>query len=300
MGECGPHFGVALEVSKDRKQVSANVGHGILSHFLSDEAKTISENSERSKHTWTFQLGPFAEHSIEIVKRNKKIFALFVDGEPFVEASAADIGCRDGVWECNFRFIGERAIDFEVPESNLDGVQLDSLGHVLNMKKHTHHCSVLVADAADLTRATLTIDDDDFSEIPVKRETVEGEAHLVMDAQIFEKQYGLSVPNKINREAPTGLMSGLRALAGNDDAAKGVGLAVVRAAALDATLTSGAAVAGAASAAATVASAAAAEHGPGVVAAAKQSHANAVSWLRTCCVSPNLGEHDLVIDTKGA
>lgn len=107
---------IALKVSKDRSAVTANVGHQVLSHFVSGEVQAKTSEVERLRHSWTVQLGPFAEHTVTIVKKHTlgKIITLLVDGEVLVESSAADIHFQGDEWQCKFRFIGERVLDFEV------------------------------------------------------------------------------------------------------------------------------------------------------------------------------------------
>merc|ERR1712106_708162 len=93
---------IAVKVSKDRSTLTASAGHQVISHFVSGEVQAKNSEVERLRHSWTIQVGPFAEHTIEIAKRYTlgKIVTLLVDGEVLVEASSADIGCVGGLWQC--------------------------------------------------------------------------------------------------------------------------------------------------------------------------------------------------------
>lgn len=60
---------VRLQVNKTRSTVTADVGHVILGHFLSNEPRNIAARGERLRKTWKLQIGPFSEHSIVLEKR---------------------------------------------------------------------------------------------------------------------------------------------------------------------------------------------------------------------------------------
>jgi len=195
---------VAIDVSKDHKKVTANVGHTVLAHFKSGEVRAVNSDPAKKKHDWTVQLGPFAEHTICVEKKwTSKIVTLLVDGECFVESSAEDIDCESNCFECKFRFVGERCIDMNVFETNSDGVTLDTKGTVVNRTKYTHECVVSVQDLHDLSSATLTVDGNDFLSLPVKPEPHQ-ENNLEMDVKAMELHYGLVVPYKVNESAPAG------------------------------------------------------------------------------------------------
>merc|ERR1712176_711516 len=82
---------VAFKVNEEHTLVTANVGHSILSDFVSGNVQVFSMEAERSRHSWTLSLGPFAEHKVEIVRKHHigKILTLLVDGEVFVESSGS-------------------------------------------------------------------------------------------------------------------------------------------------------------------------------------------------------------------
>jgi len=196
----------SFKVNKERTAVTANFGHAVLSHLVSGEVRAVSSEVERLRHAWTVQIGPFAEHKIEIVKKYTvgKILTLLVDGEVFVDACAADLGCQDQTWECAFRFIGERVMDFEVYKTNKDGAPLDTTDHVQERRKYTHECKVVVdLHEWDLRTAKLIIDDSYFNELPQCRE-LHSEPPLSMDPRAMCQSYGISVPYKVDHLAPSG------------------------------------------------------------------------------------------------
>jgi len=163
---------------------------------------------------WTVQLGPFAEHVIEVEKKYQwsKAICLSVDGTPLVEATAADLGCDQG-WHCDFRLLGERCIDFEVFETNRDGLALDTKAHVLQKRHYTHQLSVHLGEDLDMASAGLVVDGNDFLELPDKTDGSSQEVPFSLDAQALKLQYGVTVPYKVNQSAPCGFFSALRSTA---------------------------------------------------------------------------------------
>merc|ERR1711879_105884 len=95
--------------------------------------------------------GPFVEHTIEIERKwASKIITLSVDGEKFIEASSEDIDCAKDHWECRFRFVGEKSIDFDVYEENRDGESLDAKTVVSKKTPFTRECVVCIYDESNL------------------------------------------------------------------------------------------------------------------------------------------------------
>mmetsp|Transcript_57038 Transcript_57038/g.104329 ORF Transcript_57038/g.104329 Transcript_57038/m.104329 type:complete len:550 (-) Transcript_57038:336-1985(-) len=195
-----------LCVSKDRSVVTGNVGHAMLSHFVTGEVRAVRSDIQTLRHSWTVQVGPFAEHTVLVEKKHRfsKIVSLSIDGQPFVEASAEDIDHHGEGWKCNFRFVGEKIIDFEVHESNRDGVTLDSKDHVLQKKKYVHECCVTLGDDMDMRTATFTVDSQDFRELPPRTPLYE-EENISMSPQALNLTYGILVPYKVNHAAPCGI-----------------------------------------------------------------------------------------------
>lgn len=206
---CGlPKKRMELCVAKDRSVVTGNVGHAVLSHFVTGEVRAVRSDIQTLSHSWTVQLGPFAEHTLVVEKKNwlSKIISLSIDGQPFVEASAEDIDYYSDGWKCNFRFVGEKTIDFEIHESNRDGVTLDSKDHVVQKKKYVHECCVALRNDMDMRTATFTIDSQDFRELPT-RSPLHEENSISISPQALNLTYGILVPYKVNHEAPCGIFA---------------------------------------------------------------------------------------------
>jgi hypothetical protein len=199
---------LAMKVSQDRSVVKADVGHSVLKRFEVDEVQGINSEVERLRHSWTFELGPLAKHTVEIKKRYTlgKIVTLQVDGELFVEASAADIGCQGEAWRCDFLFVGERVLDFEVYKTNQEGTTLDSTDHVKESRKHVHKCSVLIPNDKDFTSAELSMDGTLFQDLRMKSPEHE-EPNLSIDPKALMSSYGISVPYKVDLNAPSNMVS---------------------------------------------------------------------------------------------
>jgi hypothetical protein len=203
----GARSSVDLQVSRDRSSVAANVGHSTLSLFASGGARSVNCEVQRLKHSWTVQLGPFAEHTVKVLKKSTlgKIVTLEVDGEVFVEATAADIGCQGSEWRCDFQFVGEKTLNFEVFKTNVDGVALDGTDHVIERRKYLHRCSVIVGNDWDLSTAQFFIDGNNFRDLPVKPLSEPEEAALSMSPMAMLQSYGITVPYKVDHAAPSGI-----------------------------------------------------------------------------------------------
>jgi len=134
--------------------------------------------------------------------KSSKVVSLVVDGTPFVESSAADIDCDSDGWQCTFRFIGERCLDFEVYECDRSWNTLESTGHVLQKAKYTHSCVISVPDLDDLTKARLVLDDHDFERLPPKALALEDDAHqegnLSTDPDELLHIHNIRVPHKVS------------------------------------------------------------------------------------------------------
>jgi hypothetical protein len=252
----------------------------VLTHFLSGAVRNVTSDLQRHYHSWTIQIGPFAEHIVKISRHPwpSKVVTLTVDDDVLVEASAEDIGCSTTAWECKFRFIGERVMNFDVYESNLEGVTLETRGQVTKREKYSHECSVLLKDDMDFSKAEFVIDDVYFQDLPPKA-TLYEEPNVSMELHSFVGTYGPIVPHKINRAAAIGFMGGLMAFAGEGGATESAtavaGLTVMRSAAKDAALTGVAAAMSAAVSSAEAVSAAAADYSPIVAQAAEKTAKNA-------------------------
>merc|ERR1712048_388218 len=291
----------SFTISDDRKRpvISASLGHGALAHFLSGEVRQVSSDLQRHHRSWTIQIGPFAEHTVKVTRHPwpSKVVTLTVDGEVLVDASAEDIGCTSSTWECKFHFAGEKVTSFDVFESNLDGVLLETRGQVTKRERYSHECVVLLKGDMDFSKAELEVDDVDFHGLPPKA-TLYEEGNVSMELDTFVATYGPIVPRKINRAAPTGLVGGLMAFAsegGTTDSATAVaGLTVMRAAASDAARSGVAAAVSAAMSGAEAVSAAAIDYSP-VVAGAAEKTANKAGRnlsevFAMCCNASNVEE----------
>merc|ERR1712014_509543 len=291
----------SFTISDDRKHpvISASVGHGALTHFLSGEVRQVSSDLQRHHRSWTIQIGPYAEHTVKVTRHPwpSKVVTLTVDDEVLVDASAEDIGCSNSTWECKFHFAGEKVMNFDIFESNLDGVLLETRGQVTKREKYSHECVVMLTDDMDFSKAELEVGDVEFHGLPPKA-TLYGEENVSMELDTFVATYGAIVPRKINRTAPTGLVGGLMAFAsegGTTDSATAVaGLTVMRAAASDAARSGVAAAVSAAVSGAEAVSAAAIDYSPIVAEAAEKTAKKAGHSLSgmfaMCCNANNVEE----------
>jgi hypothetical protein len=193
-------------VARDRSSVKANIGHAELAHFCSGQVRTVKNDVQRFSRAWTFQLGPFAKHTIYISKNYTagSVITLSVDGEVFVEATALEIGCKGGEWHCDFTFFGERALNFQVFETNKDGQPTEETGTVTEKRKYAHKCSVVIPNTMDFRTAQLTIDGRYFHEHEVAQPKHE-EPYVEMHPHAMQSTYGVVVPYKVDPLAPSGI-----------------------------------------------------------------------------------------------
>merc|ERR1712187_749867 len=145
-------------------------------------------------------------HTVEITKKYTlgTIVSLLVDGETFVEASAADLGCKGKDWQCKFRFVGERIIDFEVFKTNINGTPTDETGHVREKRKYMHECTVVIPNDMDLSTAVFAIDNQCFQEMAVAPPRHE-EKPLAIEPRVLLQRYEISAPYKVDPTAPTNM-----------------------------------------------------------------------------------------------
>lgn len=201
---------ITCKVDKDRRKVNADIGHVALSRFLSMEPRAVKSEPGTLRHAWTVQIGPWAQHRIEIEKRHKrsKAVTITVDGEVLVEATADDIECsgEDGSFDCRFSFRGQRCIDYEVHETNKDGEPLSTKATVSQKQKFTVDVVVTMPDDKNLHTTELFLDGVNFKALtPVADEHTE--ENLSIDVQAMQMSFGLNVPFKVNKDAPSGLLS---------------------------------------------------------------------------------------------
>merc|ERR1712137_20858 len=96
---------------------------------------------------WTIAIGKDAIHTITLEKTSKsKVVTLSVDGALLIESNAEDLDCPTEQWECSFRFKGERVVNFEVHETNVDGDPQDTTSVVERKIPYSRECSIKILD----------------------------------------------------------------------------------------------------------------------------------------------------------
>merc|ERR1711976_141738 len=74
--------------------IAIDCGAAVLRHFLSGEVRRGGCGCTRLSKWWKLQVGPFAEHDIEITKsRFSRILTLKVDGSVLAECTGKELGC---------------------------------------------------------------------------------------------------------------------------------------------------------------------------------------------------------------
>jgi hypothetical protein len=174
---------------------------------MASQAKSVRSAMKRAgfmfgygSKTWVIQIR-HSEHTIEIERkwRHTKLITLRVDGEILAEGTPEDIDCHRGMWQCTFRFIGERVIVFDMFETSAEGTPLNT--KVKEEQRHniTHACVVSVTNFNDMSLSTLTVNGVDYRQLPQQMATPPSEHNLSTALMVLEAQYDITVPVKVNR-----------------------------------------------------------------------------------------------------
>jgi len=136
-----------------------------------------------------------------------------IDGDILVEAAAEDLESPEGFWACQFRFIGEKCLDWEVYESDGRGRALNSTCVVEQPAKFSVACIVYFQESLhDLGEASLYIDGKDFRELPQPFPD-ERQGGLCLQPEALAFSYSLIVPHKcrdrVEEHGPSGSTAGL-------------------------------------------------------------------------------------------
>jgi hypothetical protein len=190
--------------------VEINVSASVLRHFLSGELRRGDMQVDRLQKDWVVQLGPFATHTIRLLKKSHMhpVMTLYVDNDVLVECMSSDIGGDPNVFRCKFRFVGERVMDFNVFEETKDGVPLDSKSVVSKPYQYCHIVEVIYPHKAidNLAAASLRIDGVPFEQLPsmvIERKDACG---LSMVRTALENQFPIVIPKKIVPEDTRGMV----------------------------------------------------------------------------------------------
>jgi hypothetical protein len=213
---------VKLQVDSDRSNVTADVNHAFFEHFLSCEPRRIStegglpyEGGRMSKK-WRLEIGPDIEHTILLEKRfiSTDIISLSVDGTYFVEASASDLGSANGQWICNFSFVGERLLEFEVYEENWMHEVMDTKSVVIQRRHVCVNCRVTLESDHDFHAANLIVNDHDFMDLrhcdamDLRRSRGRlSETNISAHPETLTMQYEIKVPYRLNEAGGKGILS---------------------------------------------------------------------------------------------
>jgi len=138
---------------------------------------------------------------IELEKKSGSV-SLTVDGEVLCDAPAEVLSGKHGKWQCSFQLTGERIVDWEVYQTNVDGTVLDTTGEVRERSTFSNTCHVSFAEG--VSEARLAVDGIDFDELPQYRE-LHNEQPLVCSQEAFVGSFGAQVPHKIDHSALAGL-----------------------------------------------------------------------------------------------
>eukprot|EP00448_Togula_jolla_P022170 CAMPEP_0170581200 /NCGR_PEP_ID=MMETSP0224-20130122/6913_1 /TAXON_ID=285029 /ORGANISM="Togula jolla, Strain CCCM 725" /LENGTH=1182 /DNA_ID=CAMNT_0010904321 /DNA_START=25 /DNA_END=3573 /DNA_ORIENTATION=- len=210
-----------LRVDKSRETVTIPMGLAAFQHWLSSEAKLVSSKSEILRSSWAVQLGPhgeFAEHVVMVEKKPGNVVCLSIDGSVLVEAVAEDfkqVETTKGVsseWSCEFRFVGEKIITFEIFEEDELGA-LSSKSLVSKRSKSIHKCSVNLPKLSDLREAIFFIDGQQAVDLGDRVTSGDSFESFDITPQELLSTYDILVPHKLSA-TPLQKRSSITALLG--------------------------------------------------------------------------------------
>jgi len=190
---------VTIRADQYRTSVHIDASAPAFAQFMSHEAFRGESQAQRSAKSWALRIGPFAEHLVLIEKsRQMGVLQLVVDGRRLVESSADHLGCEDGLWRCNFRFLGKNILNFVVFETDQYGQALGTQAEVPQESLVEHTCSVLVSSTFDLSTARLQVDGLEFEQLPPKVSSSDGRNQSMVALESLRQDYGIHVPYKVS------------------------------------------------------------------------------------------------------
>jgi hypothetical protein len=197
---------VQFKVNKERTEVVADIGNRKFDELLKCDSFLVRQEGTKKKRTWVLQIGPYAEHTIELERKyaRSSISTLTIDGTVLVEAAPADLDCPGDTWECKFQFKGEKCFSFDVFESNRDGVSLDMKGLIERKFAYAIDCEVRIPNNDDLSSAELKVAGKPFTSLQLKP-TEYPEENMKMTPEALMMTHNVPCPYKVNMDAKAGL-----------------------------------------------------------------------------------------------
>jgi len=213
---------VTAEVSKNRSKVTFACGLEHLKRFLQHEVRAVGSHAPKPmltaalKKSWSLQVGTCTPHWITVEKKykNSKIVTLAIDDDVIAQASAEDLECdahQGQWWYADFQLMGERFVEYLVHEVDQHSNTLDSQCKVRTPLRFTIPCRVSAPRSDDMSCARLTVDGQDFSQLPVVRfdelNAAPAQQQLEISPQALNLQLGLVVPYKVRQQDVSSMAS---------------------------------------------------------------------------------------------
>lgn len=190
-----------LQQTVVEKPVEMNVNSSVFIHFQSGEVRRGHTDATRLSRTWTVQLGPFATHTVRLVKKNpvSAVMTLYVDDEVLVECLSTDLEGSKDVWTCKFAFVGERQMTFRVHDETKDGWPLDTRSEITKSVQYRHVVQVSYAHRAidNLVDATMKIDSLPFASFPCIMQPWQCDNTMSITPNALRMQFGIEIPKKV-------------------------------------------------------------------------------------------------------
>jgi hypothetical protein len=129
------------------------------------------------------------------------MLTLSVDGEVLCECVGEDLGCGPEEWRCQFSFVGERHIDFNVYEETMDGRELETKSVVTRPYCYDHNVEIVYTrrNIDDFSAVELSIDGLPFNQLE-QMVMPRDEVALEISPRVLLNQFGLQIPRKILAE----------------------------------------------------------------------------------------------------
>jgi len=206
---------VTLHVNCDRTEVRSDVGAKALEFFIFGGVRALrTYSANKASRTWEFQVGPFALHKVELSSvasiTGKRIFNLAVDGVNLVEATRKSLDCPPDMLLLQFRLLGEKSLDWEVFENDVDGEPLATKGIATQKTTYLHQCTITLPAECPIPQATFCVDGTEFSQLQGASKQVIDEPLRISPADL-ETTWNLRAPYKVRcHESESEVFASLR------------------------------------------------------------------------------------------
>jgi hypothetical protein len=201
---------INFTVSKDRKTIQADVGHGKLKEAIDAtkpgakvRAKDREVSKDRLRKKWSIMIGAYGEHHIvaETKSKSSKEITITIDGKVVVGGAAADLGGSE--FSVDIAVQGKVELKYKLYETSGNGVPTDRQKTVTKKLLRSNTLRISVPDHANLEQALLECDEVEFGTLEQYKPTVKEEnigQGNSCSLETFESTHGIQVPYAMDKD----------------------------------------------------------------------------------------------------